>query len=282
MTQAVNDPISQSNKSGERNLRFATDCSGIDAAFRGLLNLDLLGGIDYVFASEIDPKIRHHLAKTLSEKGLQPKIFEDIEKRTAEELLATVDKERYGDIDLYVSGPPCPPYSTLGKQLGQADPRARVFEKVIETIQTLRPTIAIIENVAGFLRPKHVEFREKLLKRLSCDGFYDVAFALLNADCFGTAQNRPRVFIVAIRKPQDGGMRPPLRLPLANGMKRPSVDEILLPGTHPDVLREFQSNQSRVWPITLRDILGRRLDPRFTHVFAPASKPKYTVPMGGG
>ena len=62
--------------------------------------------------------------------------------------------------DGLVSGPPCPPFSTIGKRLLQADARAHVFWCVCRWIEELSKhqlTWFVLENVPGILKRKRDE-----------------------------------------------------------------------------------------------------------------------------
>eukprot|EP00969_Alexandrium_andersonii_P123402 5453588-Alexandrium_andersonii.AAC.1 len=42
-----------------------------------------------------------------------------------------------GEVEGLVSGPPCPPWSSIGARLGSADARSSVFERVVAWIACL-------------------------------------------------------------------------------------------------------------------------------------------------
>ena len=63
--------------------------------------------------------------------------------------------------DGLVSGPPCPPYSTMGQRLGTADPRANVFLIVAKWILHLvrygSLRFFVVENASGIAKRKRGE-----------------------------------------------------------------------------------------------------------------------------
>jgi DNA (cytosine-5)-methyltransferase 1 len=59
------------------------------------------------------------------------------------------------DVDVYVAGFPCQPYSKAGKNFGLQDERASVFNAVRDYISTRRPTIFILENVKNLISRSH-------------------------------------------------------------------------------------------------------------------------------
>lgn len=113
-------------------------------------------------------------------------------RRCTETMLAVGQPE--GEADLVIGGPPCQPFSQIGYQRGMRDPRDG-FPIFLDTVNRVRPKIAIIENVRGLL------FRNKDYLRLvvgELERFgYTVHVRLLQALDYGVAQSRERVFIVA-------------------------------------------------------------------------------------
>lgn len=109
-------------------------------------------------------------------------------------------------VDGIVSGPPCPPFSSIGSRKGDSDVRARVFEKVVEIIIALGKKGAIffiIENVPGILHQRGCagSYAEKFLMSLSSAApFWKVHVWHLNARDFGLAQHRERVFFVGLNQ----------------------------------------------------------------------------------
>lgn len=99
-----------------------------------------------------------------------------------------------GMADVIVGGPPCQPFSQIGYQRGNRDPRDG-FPIFLDAVNRLRPKIAIIENVRGLL------FRNKDYLRLAVTELerfgYHVDVRLLKAWHYGVPQNRERVVVVA-------------------------------------------------------------------------------------
>ena len=94
---------------------------------------------------------------------------------------------------IIIGGPPCQPFSVIGKQNGIKDDR-NGFPVFISAVERLDPDIFIFENVRGLLfRSK--EYFEVILKALKSQG-YVIEFQLLNAVDFGVPQNRERLIVV--------------------------------------------------------------------------------------
>jgi DNA (cytosine-5)-methyltransferase 1 len=98
---------------------------------------------------------------------------------------------------LPLPGLPCPPFTSAGRQLGEADER-NLFPAAFRIIQEVQPEAVMIENVRALLDKRFAPYRDLIADRL-CGLGYEVRFELLNAADFGVPQNRPRVFIIGLR-----------------------------------------------------------------------------------
>ena len=99
-----------------------------------------------------------------------------------------------GNADVIIGGPPCQPFSQIGYQRGNRDPRDG-FPVFLDAVRRIDPKIAIIENVRGLLF-RNKDYLRKAAAELERFG-YAVHANLLNARDFGVPQNRERVVIVA-------------------------------------------------------------------------------------
>jgi DNA (cytosine-5)-methyltransferase 1 len=100
-------------------------------------------------------------------------------------------------VDVVVGGPPCQPWSTGGKRLGDADPRDG-WPIFLQTLEAIRPQAFIAENVAGFGAGARKPHFDALTQRLRGLG-YNVMAEVLNAADYGVPQRRLRLLIVGIR-----------------------------------------------------------------------------------
>ena len=107
------------------------------------------------------------------------------------------------DADLLVTGPPCPPFSSIGKGGFFSDPRYKVFKAVLRWIRHLTRTSLrcfVIENVMGMLRRSKDGGQSPadwVVQHLK-SGRGDWHIECLRMDSACTAQNRPRIYIVGI------------------------------------------------------------------------------------
>ena len=162
-------------------LKIATDCSGIEAPINALKQLKIKHV--HVFSSEIDK----HAKKTLLDNYNPQFFFDDMTNRD----LNVINTE----IDLYVCGFPCQPFSTAGKGKGFDDSRGNIFLNCIETIKKLSPKYFILENVKGLLKK---EFWNVIYENLISTN-YNIFYKILNTKDFGIPQNRERLYIIGIK-----------------------------------------------------------------------------------
>lgn len=100
---------------------------------------------------------------------------------------------KFPKADVIIGGPPCQPFSVIGEQNGNSDPRDG-FPTFISAIETVMPKIWLFENVRG-MQYKNKSYFGEVLHSLSKIG-YNVEHRLLNASDFGVPQKRERIFVV--------------------------------------------------------------------------------------
>jgi len=122
--------------------------------------------------------------------------FPDERLITADVCSVKFGKE-FAGVDVVVGGPPCQPWSSGGKRLGQNDQRD-LLPEFIRAIVEIRPRGFLMENVPG-LASTHRQYLVEALKPLRT--LYDVHEPLLvNAADHGVPQKRRRVLVVGVRK----------------------------------------------------------------------------------
>lgn len=98
------------------------------------------------------------------------------------------------------ASPPCQPFSTGGKNAGQADPRDG-FPAYSRALATLRPPVTIMENVRGLSFKAHRPYLDRIVAALEVLG-YAVEWRVLNAADYGVPQARQRLMLIGR---MDGG-----------------------------------------------------------------------------
>ena len=96
--------------------------------------------------------------------------------------------------DLVVGGSPCQSFSIAGRREGLEGASGLMWEYV-RAIQAIRPRWLVWENVPGALSSSHGEDFACLLRALDGLG-YVLAWRILDAQYFGVAQRRRRVYVV--------------------------------------------------------------------------------------
>lgn len=175
----------------ERPLRVGTDCSGIEAPIVALKQLGV--PFSHEFSSEVDK----HCVATIRANFAPKIIFEDMTKRHVKDI---------PDIDLYVCGFPCQPFSVAGKREGVRDPRGTIFWECVQVIKHKKPMVFILENVKGLLSIDGGETFKQMMRELERIKGYVVQWKVLNTADHGIPQSRKRVFIVGLRKQDKQGL----------------------------------------------------------------------------
>jgi len=139
--------------------------------------------------------------------GWQPAGFSEIERFPSQvlahhypDVLNLGDMTNYkewniGTIDLLVGGTPCQSFSVAGLRKGMADPRGNLALVYCGILDHFRPKWFVWENVPGVLSSNGGRDFGSFLGALAELG-YGFAYRVLDAQWFGVAQRRRRVFVV--------------------------------------------------------------------------------------
>ena len=100
-----------------------------------------------------------------------------------------------GTIDLFVGGTPCQSFSVAGLRKGLEDPRGNLALTYVGILDKFRPKWFVWENVPGVLSSGSGRDFGSFLGALGQIG-YGFAYRVLDAQYFGVAQRRRRVFVV--------------------------------------------------------------------------------------
>ena len=167
--------------------------------FAGAGGLDIGVGnakFETVCSVELDP----HCVSTLRRNARRKVVWQvDIRALDPSRVADSLSLER-GELGLLHGGPPCQPFSQIGKQRGIADPRGDLVFEMVRFAGALRPKSVLIEQVPRFLNAmaSDSETMEDVLR----DEFYKVGYDLfvetLDALQYGVAQRRKRALIVGL------------------------------------------------------------------------------------
>ena len=159
-------------------MRYGSVCSGIEAATAAWHHM----GWEAAFFSEIEKfpcaVLQHH--------------YPDVPLHGD---FTTIKENEYGKIDLLVGGTPCQSFSVAGLRGGLDDDRGNLALEFCRLAQREQPRWIVWENVPGVLSSNGGRDFGSILGALEDIG-YGLAYRVLDAQYFGVAQRRRRVFVV--------------------------------------------------------------------------------------
>lgn len=101
-------------------------------------------------------------------------------------------------VDFVIGGPPCQPFSIVGKRQGLADRRADLLDHYVRLIRELRPSALLLENVPNLLNIESGRVVGSLVAALGRLG-YAVSHRVVLAADYGVPQNRKRFVLLGRR-----------------------------------------------------------------------------------
>jgi len=170
-------------------IKIGTDCSGIEAPIEALKKICDTYGLSFthVFSSEIDK----YALKYIRDNHTPKIIFGDMTKRDINDV---------PDIDLYISGFPCQPFSRANKFKTDVDPRLNLFNNCLDVIINKKPKIFILENVKTLVTLNDGKYFQEILSILKNLDIYDVYWKVVNSKDYGIPHCRDRLYIIGIQK----------------------------------------------------------------------------------
>jgi DNA (cytosine-5)-methyltransferase 1 len=163
-------------------MKYLSVCSGIEAASKAWEPI----GWEPVAFSEIEPfpseVLKHHWPKVPN--------LGDMSKHEQWTIQS-------GSVDLLVGGTPCQSFSVAGLRQGLKDPRGNLMLTYLAIAERFKPRWLVWENVPGVLSSNGGKDFGSFLGALGELGYVDWAYRILDAQWFGVAQRRRRVFVVA-------------------------------------------------------------------------------------
>lgn len=101
-------------------------------------------------------------------------------------------------VALVIGGPPCQPFSIVGKRLGATDERADSMSHFVRLVGELNPKAVVLENVPNLAKLGDGGVFKNTISGLSKLG-YSVWHDVLSAADFGVPQTRKRLIVIGIR-----------------------------------------------------------------------------------
>ena len=188
---------------GSLPLRIGTDCSGIEAPIQALRQL----GIPHrhIWSSDIDK----FCIQSIKANYDPERLYGDRNGSYPDGDITKRDHSTLPDIDLYICGFPCQPFSIAGDRKGFEDKRGNVFWSCLDVIKVKKPKYFILENVKGLLGHDKENKKDKYGRTWSIiweniqsleEFGYNVKWKVMNTRDYGIPQNRERVFIVGVKE----------------------------------------------------------------------------------
>lgn len=147
-------------------------------------------GFRTMCAVELDP----HGAETLRRNARGKTVWQGDIRALDTEQTGELLGIPAGGLALLHGGPPCQPFSQIGKQEGIDDPRGLLVFEMVRFASALRPMAIIMEQVPRFLNYRTGDILSDKLSRLG----YELHIAVLNAVNYHVPQNRKRAIIVGV------------------------------------------------------------------------------------
>ena len=167
--------------------KVGTDCSGIEAPIQAFDKLSKKYNITY--SHEFSSEINKYAIQCIKENYSPKMFFNDITERDITEL---------PDIDIYISGFPCQPFSRANKFKTEIDPRLNLFKNCLDVIFHCRPKIFILENVKTLVTLNNGSYFQDILNHLERDQHYSIQWKILNTKDYGIPQTRERLYFIGI------------------------------------------------------------------------------------
>ena len=234
-------------------------CGGIGSAYIALSKLLPAGTLQLAGHWDIDDELAHWLQVVHSDCS-------QIHLGTSAGDILAIDIDQFPNSHIIVAGPPCPPWSKLGRRESFDDKRSAVLWRVIDIVTHQARTgslgLFVVENVeslthknkaAGGRAPVNI-ILEDLNSNLPSG--WNVASVVCDSMDFGVPQRRNRVYIVGHSVQLFGPAAFTLPLPLT---KQVSLNTLLerLPAAEKQASKNTEQQQQNLddWKKLYKDLM---------------------------
>jgi len=186
----------KNRKNSERKIiaiDFFCGCGGVTHGMKR-------AGVDVIAGFDNDPNVKH--AYEENNKG---SVFYELninERKTNEQVIKNLLKNRIKDILIFSACAPCQPFSLHNRKY-KDDPRKVLMLKFIDLVEVLpkkiQPGVIFFENV-GSMKKRGDEVLQKALNRLKNLDYLILYPRIINSADFGIPQNRRRLIFIAVQK----------------------------------------------------------------------------------
>lgn len=150
-------------------------------------------GVDHVLANDFDPDVLRIYAQNFPDAECVLGPVEDLLDGQVGSPLTSNEKrlrDRLGDIDVVIGGPPCQGHSDFNNRTRNNDPKNELYLKMARFCEVVRPKHVVIENVPGVERDRG-RVAQRTWDVLRSIG-YDVDSGVVDFSRIGVAQARRR------------------------------------------------------------------------------------------
>ena len=194
-----------------RPLRVASDCSGMcipEIALQMLCKASEQSKMSKRFVRTVFAcDVMKSSQKWMAHLGLKP-VLADMNCRiwnqgTRVMSGKTIDGEllrinaKDADVDVYVCGFMCTPFTPNGLRKSWQDEHANTFWSSLKTIAIIQPRVFILENVMAISNNSNSSVVRSALSKLSA---YMILHLKVNTSHWSAPRHRPRVYVVGLRK----------------------------------------------------------------------------------
>ena len=195
----------------------------------------------YQYARRNDPHVPQY---GYSHSDVRDFLVDDIWNRTFPDYRQNEDT-----LIGFIGGPPCPDFSTAGKNEGENGENGQLTSVYVNLIIRRQPDFFVLENVKGLYRTKkHKEFYDRIKRRLYNAG-YSLFDTIENALEYGAPQYRDRLILIGFKRARFGrrlryefGTRRVHTLEDINNINWPTTDPFVENGIlrmPPDIIPEL-------------------------------------------
>ena len=167
---------------------YASAFAGIGGMTLGLKDL----GFEGLIAWEFDTSSKKKQYAQEAHKMLHPDI-------KVEGDICAADTKEIPFFDVFCFTPPCQAFSVAGKRGGFDDTRGTLTFEALRIAKDKKPKILFMENVKGLVNHDKGNTMGTIINAINDIG-YIVDFTILNSKYFDVAQNRERVYLIAVRE----------------------------------------------------------------------------------
>ena len=110
-----------------------------------------------------------------------------------------IEIDKFDPIDILTAGFPCQPFSQAGHRKGFDDDRGKIFYRVIDFLNHLRPKAFLLENVKSLAFHDDGESFKRVREAIIAAGYSFIPFILKSNEYSDIPQARERLYIVGFQ-----------------------------------------------------------------------------------